>query len=420
MLIVYCENCSRRISDNELSTGKARRVDENRALCPECAPAHVPLPAAGPARVRTPAPAPSPVRAKETSGGTTAVRIARTSKVAAARKGDHAESVRGAEPLRKGSNTAVILCSVAGVVILGGVIFLLSGNSNPPAGTEQTKKTDVASVPAAPVKISKIDTPLPAPGPGASVNPVAPPPKAAVNEDHAAQQKAARNADNEMADLRDELAASRLKDAKAFAQANPQDPWGYKDKLEGVVSSYKSTPAGQEAVKLLAGLKVPEKPKPAEQPKGAEPKGAGDWKVILDPKVIAGLNSQCLDAWQSTGQAFENIPGKDNAAQTAGDYGDGEYHIRFEASVGSSFTFSFRQGAGGVNSIFFNGAAATKVQGKPIDLYFVCHGDQTKLTIDGQAYPVTTERSPNTGRIQFNVHYGSLKIYTIEWRKVEN
>ena len=94
--------------------------------------------------------------------------------------------------------------------------------------------------------------------------PLAPPaPKIAVNENHvAAQQKPSRSADDEMVGFREELAASRLKDAKAFAQANPRDPGGYKEKLEGVVSSYKSTPAGQEAVKILAGLKVPETRKP--------------------------------------------------------------------------------------------------------------------------------------------------------------
>src|SRR5689334_2066886 len=39
MLIVFCKECGRRVSEAELSSGKARRVDETEVVCPDCNPA---------------------------------------------------------------------------------------------------------------------------------------------------------------------------------------------------------------------------------------------------------------------------------------------------------------------------------------------------------------------------------------------
>src|SRR5262245_35657271 len=39
MLIVFCKECGRRVSESELSSGKARRVDEMEVICPDCIPA---------------------------------------------------------------------------------------------------------------------------------------------------------------------------------------------------------------------------------------------------------------------------------------------------------------------------------------------------------------------------------------------
>src|SRR5579862_8667716 len=140
MLIVYCEKCDRRISDAELSTGKAKRVDDNKALCPECAPAHTPLPTAGPARVRTP-PSQVTIPARSSSGGTTAVRIPKTVRAGSSRKGDHAEPELPKLAKSKSNNTTIVVCAVAGVILLGGAITLVTGNSAP-----AKKDTEVAKI----------------------------------------------------------------------------------------------------------------------------------------------------------------------------------------------------------------------------------------------------------------------------------
>src|SRR5579872_3268345 len=39
MRIVFCKECGRRVTEDELSSGKARRVDEMEVVCPDCNPA---------------------------------------------------------------------------------------------------------------------------------------------------------------------------------------------------------------------------------------------------------------------------------------------------------------------------------------------------------------------------------------------
>ncbi len=221
-----------------------------------------------------------------------------------------------------------------------------------------------------------------------------------------------------MADFREELAGNKLKEAKSFAEANPKDPWGYKDKLDDIVAHYRSTKAGQEATKILADLKVPEKP---EKPKPAEPKGAGAGKLILDPKSIETLNSQCRDAWRIENGVIVNIPGKDNAAQTATDAGDGEYKVLFEATAGATVTFSFRQSGNGTDAIHFNRTNLAPLEnGKPHEFIYIARGDQVKATLDGKPVTMQTVNAPREGRVQFNVHDGDLKVHSIELRKLEN
>src|SRR5262249_43553011 len=149
--------------------------------------------------------------------------------------------------------------------------------------------------------------------------------------------------DADMVNFRNELAAGRLKEAKEFASANPNDPWTYKDKLEAVARTYRSTPAGDQAAKLLADLKVPEKPK---APEPVAPKGEGDWRPIFDGKSMDPIHLGGSGGWHLENGAMVKEPGTDNAPQSREEFGDGEYKIRFESTDCNTGHFTVRQNPG--------------------------------------------------------------------------
>jgi hypothetical protein len=63
-------------------------------------------------------------------------------------------------------------------------------------------------------------------------------------------------------DPRAAVAASLLEQAKAYLKSNPDDPWGYKEKLEELRAGYARTPPAAEAARLLGELKLPPTPGP--------------------------------------------------------------------------------------------------------------------------------------------------------------
>ena len=91
--------------------------------------------------------------------------------------------------------------------------------------------------------------------------------------------------ENSMEDLRNQIGASRLAEAKAYLNANPDDPGTYRDRLEDLVRTYRSTPAGVEAAKLMAELKIPGDDEPP--PNEADWQQAVNLLPLLDPKKDA-------------------------------------------------------------------------------------------------------------------------------------
>jgi hypothetical protein len=63
-------------------------------------------------------------------------------------------------------------------------------------------------------------------------------------------------------DPRAAVAASLLAQAQAYLKSNPDDPWGYKEKLEELKAGYARTPPAAEATRLLSELKLPPTPGP--------------------------------------------------------------------------------------------------------------------------------------------------------------
>ena len=214
-----------------------------------------------------------------------------------------------------------------------------------------------------------------------------------------------------MVNFRNELAATRLKDAQDFATANPKDPWTYKEKLESDARTYRSTPAGDQAAKILADLKVPEKPKPPE------PKGDGEWKPIFDGKSMDPIHLGGGGGWHIENGALIKEPGTDNAPQSRDDFGDGEYRFRFESHGCSSVRFTMRQGSGSCTAGVNRDQLGSDV--KTHEIIIICSGDQVTAKFDGAPLPVTGDpKAGRSGRIQFNAKDGPFKLLAIDQRKI--
>ena len=456
MLILYCETCGRRVTDAELANGQATKLDDNRAVCAECSPAQVPLPAATPVRSvasgKSPpkGSAPNPEFRASPSQGTpavplpalrigsssdhiTPVRSTKSGKTVGARKtGLHHETRGNAHQSgtheAADSSALMLMAAAGGIIVIVGLYFVFAGGSSSSTSNSTLKKDTETAVARVTPETAPSTPPVRSAVPPPSSNDTRTPsqtriaePAMTETENPASARKtevAPGKDDDDMVNFRNDLAAGKLKEAKSFAQQNPNDPWGYKERLDGITSSYKSTPAGVEATKLLAELKLPEKPAPVEPAAATPAKGAGEWKLAVG-KNIKSISSQSATAWRMNGDVIENIPGIDNSAQSAEDYGDGEYRVRFQTEQAGSVFFSFRQGDG-FDTIRFSGPSLKSINdGAVHELLCVCRGDHASGKLDGKAVVVVTEGAPRQGRIQFNAHEGKLKIYSIEWRKLE-
>ncbi|MCW8131924.1 MAG: hypothetical protein KIS92_16380, partial [Planctomycetota bacterium] len=209
-----------------------------------------------------------------------------------------------------------------------------------------------------------------------------------------------------MADIRNELAAKNLAEAQAFAKEHPGDPWTYAEKLQDLARTYGSTPAGAEAAKTLAGLKLPPKP---------ERVGSGDWETLFaegkDPFKLGQL-----EGWRMVNGLLERNPAIDNSAQVKKVVTDGEFRIRFEWSGDGQAYFAFRQGRGGNYRIHFDKPLATKTKGKVNELIVLLDGKRCTATLNGETCSVLSQGDPDSGMIQFNTKSEMMRIHSIEQR----
>jgi hypothetical protein len=276
MLIAYCDKCGLRLPHDAIETGDATPIDEGRYLCAKCAGA---APAAAP-RKKTTGIVPRGSPARGTSHAATAdVRAAmhdRPSTGSAARMpipaAAHAPAARG-ESSKAAAQSAgerapvpmlpIVLGAAGAVVFLIGVFFAMSGSGKTPDRPVASKPQPDVPATTAPPAPSSTGVAAKTPPTDRGPQPVQP----------ASEQRAtatlnvaerARQAEKEMEALRNERAARMLKDAQDWFARNPHDPWTYKEKLSAVVNSYRSAPAGAEAAKLLAEVKLPEGEMPSD------------------------------------------------------------------------------------------------------------------------------------------------------------
>jgi len=404
MLIVFCKECGRRVSEAELASGKARRVDEMEVVCPDCSPA--PKSASS-----------SSMLAKTRTSQTMKAQTRRITTMSLAgvapreRSGDDDRVVRDAA-----NHKMSIIAISAGVCFLAlGVMIFAGGGKSDVAQAKTDAKQDRPSQTSAPEIPARVVAP-PAPTPvAARPVEVKPNPAQASTPPAAPLPGMLTGPDMDMTNFRNELAVGRLKEAQDFATANPQDPWTYKDKLESVARSYRSTPAGDQAAKILADLKVPEKPKPPTPP---TPKGDGDWKPIFDGKSMDPIHLGGAGGWHIENGALIKEPNTDNAPQSTQEFGDGEYRFRFESNGCSSGHFTVRQSSDGSCSVALNSShfgAGVKTH----ELIITCSGDQVLATFDGKSIAVEgNPKGTRTGRMQWNAKDGPFRLLSIDQRKI--
>ena len=385
-------------------------IDENSYLCGSCAPAS----ASSSASVPVPVPAPALSAKPSSTAGLPMIRKSTTKTHIPRKSVTSTDAIRHTESKVQSSNTTAVAMSVAGgLLVLGLLVLMLSGNDTKKTTADTTKSAIPTAAPApvvvpvSPAPQEVRPTPV-ASVPAAPILPAAPVP----STEALVPPKPERN---EMEDMRNDLAAAKLRDAKAFASANPSDPFTYKEKLEALANSYRSTPAGQEAVKILYSLKVPDRPVVAATP---PPTGSGEWKTIISPQVMDGLSPYARNTWVVNGDALTKTSGKDDAAQSRVDFGDGEFRFRFSVNNCSHMFISMHQGDG-CNQIVFERPQLSTMQGKTQELLVTCVGTKVTASLFGAPVPVNAINPTPTGRIQFNYKEGEFHLYSIDYRKLD-
>ncbi|MGD0090747.1 MAG: hypothetical protein ABSE73_12575 [Planctomycetota bacterium] len=227
MVIVYCDKCGVRVSESDLDSGTAVKTDVGVFYCVKCAPTMAP------AKKRA-----SPAAAPHTP--------------AAPAKLPALHLPAGKLPAQEQARQPMLMAAgvVGAAVLVAGVILLL--NYGKPEPSERKDSGAVTKQPDQPASTAQNTAPESKTPPGAQLS--APGNELATS---AGRKKAAEREDEQRLS---ERAATLLREHKAWFKEHPQDPWGYKERLSQLASTYRSFPAGVEAAKILAELKFPERP----------------------------------------------------------------------------------------------------------------------------------------------------------------
>ncbi len=145
-------------------------------------------------------------------------------------------------------------------------------------------------------------------------------------------------------------------------------------------------------------------------------KGAGTkpWRPLFDGKTLGVLNPQSHASWRVEDGAL--LLSGSGAAQSAEEFGDGEFRFRFEGSGIDNLYFKVRQGAGGGVAVTFNTNSFAALGPGPHELVFTCQGDSVTATLDGRAVAATIEGKGRTGRLQWNANGKRLRVLSVDVR----
>ncbi|HYG75330.1 MAG TPA: discoidin domain-containing protein [Planctomycetota bacterium] len=255
MLIFYCEQCSQRVKQEDIASGRAVKTSETGVLCAACSPK------------KADASAGTSPKLQRTSGANPILGTAPRRSVNAPSRKEPAPApttahAKGA-PQKQSSSTAVLGLAGLGIMLMiAGIYLTMRKKETPQAAGSGTAAVTTAAIAAPAVKT---EAPVKAPE-KPPVQPVAEKaaapavaPASANAESSPAQALAERQkqAEKEMEDLRTQRATKLLEEHKAAFARNAIGPFIYQTKLRQIASTYRSTAAAAEAEKLMAELKIP-------------------------------------------------------------------------------------------------------------------------------------------------------------------
>lgn len=237
MIIVYCETCGIRVAEKDLQYGSAIRVEE-RVYHATCAPAAGARRTSG-KQTQPPGTLIPPVA----SSASVEVSGAKSARFGSKRETHPlAGSARSEQPLsanaRVGPPKIVLIGGVA--LVVGVLVILAFAAGKEPDETKSSQPSQTTM--AAPAK--GIET-------GITLAPIL----ATVTATEAPAAERLGALTKEFEDRREQWAEKLLDEAKAQSEKNPKS---MRDKLKVLVRTYRSTPAGGEAEKILAELKEPD------------------------------------------------------------------------------------------------------------------------------------------------------------------
>ncbi|MCY3019405.1 MAG: hypothetical protein NTW87_10325 [Planctomycetota bacterium] len=304
MLIVYCDKCGVRVDEADLRSGAASKSGDTHTLCAKCtaenAPARAPHRTGTLRTVSAAPPAAAPSARTSKAVARTQARPEHETVRAASVSGQLRATTSARTAAGPSSQTRIIVAGVfAGVglaVLVGALAMKRSAPSSAAAAKTERQPTKPAD-PAPPQRDAATGgTPAGSTRPPATA-PITTPDassKPATEPAPPQQPDRAQKVAREMEDVRSLAGASRLEAAKAYFRDNPDDPFTYHDKLQDVIRTYRSTPAGAEAAKLAAELKLPDDSEPP--PDEAAWQQAVNLLPLIDPQKDAVAGS-----WKTEG-----------------------------------------------------------------------------------------------------------------------
>lgn len=289
MIFVYCETCGLRIPNEDVDSKKAVQVEDNRFLCAKCGSAKTA--ALAPSKI----PAAEPVTASKPSGDskrkiTPVVGISTPdSKRRNTPAGGNAAVSLPGQPSARPTATLIpkriplipVVGGAVALLVIGAIVFALRSDPE----TVAVKKPSAQTLPEPPrrenppVLVEPVTTARTEPTePSVAVAPVTP------LANVAPPSEAPEKFTEELEKMRNDRAQGLLNEALAYASQKPDDVKGLRKKLDAVLRSYRSTPAGEEAFKKKSELQADTPPPPLDEAAFANALNAFDYVDLKEDK----------------------------------------------------------------------------------------------------------------------------------------
>jgi len=290
MTFVYCETCGLRIPNEDVDAKKALQVEDNRWLCVKCGsakgapsiPAKTPgegTPASKPGdskRKITPVvgvSSPDSKRKMTPAGGNPIIVSLPASSV-------QRPPTAPQQPAR--FSLIPIAGGAAALLAIAAIAFAMRSEpetvaaKKPPAQPQPETPRRETSPPIAESVAATRTEPTES---GVAVNSVSTPANVAP------PSEAPEKFTEELEKMRNDRAQSLLTDALAFATQKPDDTKGLRKKLDAILRSYRSTPAGEEAFKKISELQADSPPPALDESVFANALNALDYVDLKDDKT---------------------------------------------------------------------------------------------------------------------------------------